>query len=269
MQRVLLTVSCLSTRFLVNSEETCGEYLLPNDPVHFSEAHGSQWRLVGMEGQKQDGTIIAGIKEEPMYPTVIRGHWAIGELEFYPDPNCEGDKHPTLIRDTPVLEPLHTTFGWQDDAKWTEDTPLPFDVGGEGAAMESPWYSEMRAIDGCSSSEFWSQCYQCAVPSAWYGVRFLKDEPNVTQIKCVKIFQKDADAYTATRLELQRWEPSSWDADGLGVEWSWKTKGDWSGLNGGRWYVLKDNTTVAVAGAPATSASSLILGLFVFLVWAL
>eukprot|EP00746_Dinoflagellata_sp_MGD_P165882 gnl/MRDRNA2_/MRDRNA2_95420_c0_seq1.p1 gnl/MRDRNA2_/MRDRNA2_95420_c0~~gnl/MRDRNA2_/MRDRNA2_95420_c0_seq1.p1 ORF type:complete len:257 (+),score=42.48 gnl/MRDRNA2_/MRDRNA2_95420_c0_seq1:82-852(+) len=254
MQRVLLTISCLSTRFVVNSEETCGEYLLPKDPVHFSRTHGSQWRLLALAGQKQDGTIITGDPSEPMYPTVIRGHWAIGELEFFEDPNCEGNKHPSLKKDGPVLAPMHTTYSWQDD---TPDE-LPFAAG-----VESPWYSEMRALDGCSSSEFWSSCYQCAIPQAWYGVVFINDDPNVTQIKCVKVFQKDADAYTATHVELQRWEPPV-----NGTEGSWKKKGAWTGLNGGRWFVLKDNATAAVAGAPGSAMPSLLLGLFGFLLWA-
>lgn len=261
MQRIILAIYCLSTRFLVNSEETCGEYLLPKEPVHFTRTHGSQWRLLALAGQKQDGTLITGDKSEPMYPTVIRGHWAIGELQFFEDPNCGGKKHPTLEKDTPVLVPLHTTYSWQDD------TPeeLPFNAG-----VEAPWYSEMRAIDGCSSSEFWSQCYQCTIPEAWYGVRFIKDDPNVTQIKCIKIFQKDADAYTATRVQLQRWEPASRDNEtGAGLEWDWKTKGDWTGLNGGRWFVLKDNTTVAVAGAPGTAMPSFVLGLLGFFLWAM
>jgi len=259
MQRIILTVSCLSTRFIVKSEETCGEYLFPKDPVHFNPTHGSQWRLLALAGQKQDGTIISGDESEPTYPTVIRGHWAIGELEFFEDPNCEGSKHPTLKKDTPVLSPMHTTYSWQDDSP----EGLPFVLGrDEDAGRESPWYSEMRAIDGCYSSEFWSSCYQCAIPEAWYGVTFLTDNPNVTQIKCVKIFQKDADAYTATHVELQRWEPA------IESPGSWKKKGEWTGLNGGRWFILKDNATVAVAGAPGSAMPSLVLGLFGFLLWA-
>lgn len=269
MQRLILSISCLSTRFLVSSavdsENTCGEYLLPNEPVHFSPTHQSQWRLLALEGQKQDGTIIAGVKEESGYPTVIRGHWAIGELEFYADPNCEGSKLPTLQKDKPVLSPLHTTYGWQSDSPWNEDNEPPFSAG-----QESPWYSEMRAIDGCPSSEFWSQCYQCAVPEAWYGVQFINDEPNVTQIKCIKMFQKDADAYTATRVQLQRWESASTKDDGIGkVEWTWKTKGDWGGLSGGRWHVLRDNTTMAINGVPGSAVPSLLLGLCGFFLWAL
>jgi hypothetical protein len=125
----------------------------------------------------------------------------------------------------------------------------------------------MRAIDGCSSSEFWSQCYQCVIPEAWYGVRFINDDPNVTQIKCVKIFQKDADAYTATRVQLQRWEPASRDSEGVGSEWDWKTKGDWTGLDGGRWYILRDNATAAVAGAPGSAVPNLVLGIFGLFLW--
>lgn len=256
MQRIILTISCLSTRLLVNCEETCGEYLLPNDPVHFSPSHGSQWRLVALAGQQQDGTIIRGVEGETFYPTVIRGHWAIGELEFYQDPNCEGKKHATLIRDKPVLSPMHTTYSWQDDSP----DELPFAAG-----QESPWYSEMRAIDGCSSSEFWSQCYQCSIPEAWYGVRFEKDEPEATQIQCVKMFQKDADAYTATRVQLQRWELNTESTEG-----SWIKKGDWTGLaKERRWYVLKGNTTVQSlvhleAQCPASFLASLVssYGLF-------
>lgn len=254
MQRILLTVSCLSTGFVANGEETCGEYLLPKDPVHFSASHGSQWRLLALAGQKQDGTIISGVETEPMYPTVIRGHWSIGELEFFEDPNCEGNKHPSLKRDAPVLAPMYTTYTWQDDSP----DELPFDTGRE-SQQQQPWYSEMRAVDGCSSSEFWSACYQCAIPEAWYGVAFLNDDPSVTQIKCVKIFQKDADAYTATNVELQRWDPASA---------SWKKKGAWTGLNGGRWFILKDEATVAVAGAPGIAMPSLLLGLLGFLLWA-
>lgn len=252
MQQTIITILCLSTRLLVSSEETCGEYILPNGPVHFNPTHYSQWRLLALEGQKQDGTIISGVESETTYPTVIRGHWAIGELEFYEDPNCEGGKHASLKKDTPVLSPLHTTIGWQDD---TPDE-LPFKAG-----EEAPWYSEMRAIDGCSSSEFWSQCYQCANDEAWYGVVFDNDEPNRHQIKCIKMFQKDADAYTATRVHLQRWEPE-------GESGSWKTKGDWTGLTGGQWFVLRDNTTVAIAGAPGKALPSLLLGLCGFFLWA-
>jgi len=262
MQRIILTISCFSTKFLVNCEDTCGTWELPNDPVHFSPSHSSQWRLIAREGQKQDGTIIAGVKTEAMYPTVIRGHWAIGELEFYADPSCEGKKHTTLKKDGPVLSPLQTTYGWQDE--FPAEHPFLLTLGGE-----SPWYSEMRAIDGCASSEFWSQCYQCKNydgdgKSAWFGVQFDNDEKDVTQIKCVKIFQKDADAYTATRVELQRWYPDTWGTDGVGSGWSWKKRGDWTGLNGGQWYVLSDNTTVAIDGAHGSTVPSL-LGLVGFL----
>jgi hypothetical protein len=282
MQQIILTISLLSTRFVVNGEDTCGEYLLPNAPVHFKPEHQSQWRLLALSGQKQDGEIINGVRGEPAFPTVIRGHWAIGELEFYADPDCEGPKHPTLkkddkfpdlTKDEPVLSPMHTTYGWQDDTPYMTEDDIPFDM-----QVDAPWYSEMRAIDGCYSSEFWSSCYQCwnpyvrlhdikITPSAWYGVTFLNDDPDVTQIKCVKIFQKDADAYTATHVELQRWGPTGRPTE-TGWEFGWVQKGNWTGLNGGRWFILKQNATVAVAGAPGSAMPSLVLGFFVFLLWA-
>jgi hypothetical protein len=207
-----------------------------------------------------DGTLIKGIETETTYPTVIRGHWAIGELEFYSDSNCEGPKYPTIQKDGPVLSPMHTTYGWQDE--YPDGHPFLLTLGSEG-----PWYSEMRAIDGCPSSEFWSACYQCDASTAWYGVAFKDDKKDVTQIKCVKIFQKDADAYTATRVELQRWYPDSWnETEGTGSGWSWKKQGDWTGLNGGNWYLLKGNSTVAVAGAHGSAVPSL-LGLLGFFLW--
>jgi hypothetical protein len=258
MQRIVLAVSCLCTKYLVNSEDTCGTYELPNAPVHFKPSHSSQWRLLATEGQKLDGTIIQGIEAENTYPTVVRGHWAIGELEFYLDPNCEGSKYNTLIKDGPVLSPLQTTYGWQDDAPAAH--PFLASLG-----SEAPWYSEMRAIDGCASSEFWSQCYQCDGTQAWYGVQFNDDDKDVTQIQCVKIFQKNADAYTATRVQLQRWSPDSWDGEEV-VGWSWKKQGDWTGLDGGQWYVLKGNSTVAVAGAHGSAVPTL-LGLMGVLLW--
>lgn len=248
MQLIFLAISSLLTRVLVDAEETCGKWKDPRSPVHFDSTNNGQWRLLATEGQKQDGTIIEGAP--PL--AVIRGHWAIGELEFFEDPNCEGDKHPSLLNDddpswpSPVLAPLHTTFGWQDD------TP-------EGHAFlietDPPWYSEMRAIDGCRTSEFWSQCYQCDSGSAWYGVVFDKE---ASTIKCVKMFQKDADAYTATRVELQKWYPSEEGG-------SWKKLGDWTGLNGGRWYILKESETVAIASAHGSAGLSLIGLLSLFL----
>jgi len=252
--------------FLVAAEDTCGTWVLPKEPVHFNPAHGSQWRLLATEGQKLDGTIIKGIIEESTYPTVIRGHWAIGELEFYSDPHCKGKKYPTLVEDGPALTPLMTTYGWQDDAP--AEHPFLAQLG-----SESPWYSEMRAIDGCYSSEFWSQCYQCDGTQAWYGVRFDKDEKDVTQIKCIKMFQKDADAYTATRVQLERWLPTTIieDSDGNVTNVTvghWKKLGDWTGLNGGRWYVLQHNTTAATAGAHESAVPSC-LGLVGLLLWSM
>jgi len=238
--------------------------------VHFSPTHFGQWRLLATEGQKQDGTIIKGVKGETQYPTVIRGHWAIGELEFYADPNCEGSKHPTLVKDKPVLSPLHTTYGWQDDAVDEADAhPFLLGLGGE-----SPWYSEMRAIDGCYSSEFWSQCYQCDGSSAWYGVKFDDDDMNATHIKCVKVYQKEADAYTATRVELHRWYPNltsceySEDAAVTCSGWGWKKVGDWTGLIGGQWQVLRDNTTVAINSAHGSAGLGFV-GVLGFLLWAM
>lgn len=260
MQRIILTITCVSTKLLVNGEDTCGEYLLPKEPVHFNPTHGSQWRLLATAGQKQDGTVIEGKKEEVMYPTVIRGHWAIGELEFYADGNCNGNKLPTLLKDKPVLAPMYTTYGNQDT--YPVEHPFLLSLGSEG-----PWYSETRAIDGCYSSEFWSACYQCDASSAWYGVRFDKDEPDVTQIKCIKMFQKDADAYTATRVELQRWQTPYEDAEGS-YPGSWKKYGQWTGLNGGRWYIMKENATVAIGGAQGSAVPGL-LGLLGFFLWAM
>jgi len=268
MQIIALAISCLSARLLVNGEETCGKWEDPRDPVHFSPTHGGQWRLLATEGQKQDGTIIKTIPGEST--AVIRGHWAIGELEFYADPNCEGSKYPTLLKDTPVLSPIHTTYGWQDDAPDAPDSGSFLASLGE----EAPWYPEMRAIDGCSTSEFWSQCYQCDASSAWFGVKFDDDDLNATHIKCVKMFQKDADAYTATRVELHRWYPNisscKTNEDGATTcdGWAWKKVGDWTGLDGGQWYVLRDNTTVAINSAHG-SAGLGIVGVIGFLLWAM
>jgi len=272
MQPLVLAFSYLSTRFLVHGEETCGKWeagMDPRLPVHFSPTHGGQWRLLATEGQKQDGTIIKGIKGESSYPTVIRGHWAIGELEFYADPNCEGPKHLSYPGDDAVLSPLHTTYGWQDD-------PLPAEHPFHASlGEESPWYSEIRAIDGCSTSEFWSQCYQCDASSAWYGVKFDDADLNGTQIKCVKMYQKDADAYTATRVELHRWYPNTTtcktsEDDGAVTceQWSWKKVGDWTGLTGGQWHVLRDNTTVAINSAHGSTGLGLV-GVIGFLLWAM
>lgn len=260
MQRIVVALSCLGNIFLVNSEEenTCGKWLLPKEPVHFNPSHGSQWRLLATEGQKIDGTIIQGVPSDDTYPTVIRGHWAIGELEFYADPNCEGSKYPTLIEDGPKLAPMQTTYGWQDEYP----APHPFL---ESLASEGPWYSEMRAIDGCPYSEFWSQCYQCAVPDAWYGVTFDENNVNVTHIGCVRVFQKDADAYTATRVQLEHWIPDSWVGENFTAGF-WKKHGDWTGLDGGSWFTLKNNFTVAVAGAHGSAVPSL-LGLLGLLLW--
>jgi len=269
MQRIIIAISCLITNLLVHCEDMCGTWELPNAPVHFSPDHSSQWRLLAKEGQKLDGTVIEGVESESMYPTVIRGHWAIGELEFYADPDCAGAKHPTLKKDGTQLSPLHTTYGWQDAypaEHWFHLTMM----------TDSPWYSEIRAIDGCHSSEFWSSCYQCGnvdtddgKKNAWYGVRFENDDKDANQIGCVKITQKDADAYSATRVQLQRWYPSSWDSNGFGTEWSWKTQGDWTGLNGGQWYVLKANSTVAMAGAHGCAMPSLLalIAVLLFAIW--
>lgn len=255
MQRLIIAISCLS---LVRCEEDlCAKVKPPNPPVHFDPDHGTQWRVVATEGQKQDGTIIVGAPSEPMYPTVIRGHWAIGELEWYSDDDCESGKHPTLKDDGTVVSPLHTTYGWQDDC------PLPNEHWyHDSLVSDPPWYPEMRAIDGCYSSEFWSACYQCEKEAAWYGLQFHKDDPNTTQIRCLKIFQKDADAYTATRVELQRWVPPSSEVPG-----QWQKHADWTGLNGGRWYVLKANSTVAIAGTQRNAVPGL-LGLIAALLWA-
>lgn len=251
MQLIFLAISSLLTRVLVDAEETCGKWKDPRSPVHFDSTNNGQWRLLATEGQKQDGTIIEGAP--PL--AVIRGHWAIGELEFFEDPNCEGDKHPSLLNDddpswpSPVLAPLHTTFGWQDD------TP-------EGHAFlietDPPWYSEMRAIDSCHSSEFWSACYQCESGDAWYGVQFKDAE---AQVGCLMVFQKDADAYTATKVFLERWMT---DADGAG---SWVSHGNWTGLTGGRWFILKKDSTVAIAGTHRGTVPGL-LGLITALLWA-
>jgi hypothetical protein len=247
MQHLAIAVSCLS--LVTCYEDLCGKYKLPNKPVHFDPSHKSQWRLVATEGQKQDGTIIKGVKSETMYPTVIRGHWAIGEIEWYSDAECT-KKHPTLIEQGTQLSPLHTTYDGGDDCPYP---PHDFHSTLPG---DPPWYSEVRAMDSCHSSEFWSACYQCEEgdawpevveknpdkgPNAWYGVQFHNDENS--QVGCVKIFQKDADAYTATKVFLERWMVNETDGSG-----AWTAHGNWTGLTGGRWFILKNDTTVAIGG---------------------
>jgi len=250
MQRLVIAFSCVS---IATCEDLCGSWELPNEPSHFDPTHSSQWRLVATEGQRQNGEIIKGVPGTDT--TVIRGHWAIGEIEWYADPNCSAAKHPTLKKDKTQVSPLHTTFSC------TDECPSETDFH-SSLATDPPWYSEMRAIDGCYSSEFWSECYQCAPTDAWYGIKFHHDDKNATQIRCLKIFQKDADAYTATRVELQRWYPASEENEMGG----WYTLGDWTGLNGGRWFILKSNKTVAIARTQRNAMPGL-LGILGALLW--
>jgi hypothetical protein len=238
MRSQLLVICSLSVVLRAGAE--CGTKELPRSPVLHEATNRGQWRIVGLEGQTQTGEIIT--KENGNNGVVIRGHWAIGELELYEDAKCGGNKIKTLEKDKSPLAPLDTTW-----SKGKTD-PDGHDFL-ESLVGYEKWYSEQRALDECYSSEFWSPCYQCGEAEAWVGWVF--DAAAVdTEVNCIKIIQKDADPYVATRIALERWSNTQ------GKEWGWKKVADWKGLIPGRMHILMANETVAIAGAPSISAIS-------------
>lgn len=222
---------------------------LPREPALHEATHSGQWRLVAVEGSDPKGDPITN----PENGVVIRGHWAIGEIELYSDPDCRGDKMPTLEKDNTQVTSLLTTY------QAPKSAPFPHESNSFLEEIETdgtPWYSELRALDECQHSWFWSECTRCAPEQAWFGVRF--DDPE-TELRCLRIIQKDSDAYLATGVRLQRWLPEYWNSttteDGIISKvpmgsWSWHQIKYWNGLEGGRWFLLTANSSLAIAGAP-------------------
>lgn len=265
MQLRTFAISWLATWLYADAE--CGpkdpkKNELPSEAADHHSTHRGQWRLVAIEGQSHKGEIITSLDNDGI---VIRGHWAIGEIELFPDGECTSAKIPTIVKDGAYLKPLDSSV---DVAQTDSD--------GEPKTYDPPWYKELRAFDECHTSQWWSPCYQCYAGDAWIGVQFDNNHLD-DEIRCVKIFQKDSDAYSATRVLLQRWLPDYWYeqnstapiGNGTGPNWSWKSQGDWKGLKEGAWYVLKNNSDVAVAGAPASASPGLLVAVLGALLWAL
>jgi hypothetical protein len=172
-----LWVAAAATFRRVDAEDVRLEIEQMEGAAPLVETDANQWRIVGAKGMTQNGTRIDR----------IRGRWVIAEVQFFTD-SVADQNAPGGYKCSGRI--------YSDNRKTHPLTPIDTSCGDNG-----PWFPEIRAVDMDEDTQFWSTCYQTKGCRAWYGIKI----QNAQTVKCIKIKQKDADAYVATTVRLERW----------------------------------------------------------------